>query len=470
MRVFSADNFGGNTFAFGYHGEYFQDSDTPFQGDNEFYRQRLGLNYGLTKYLEFFVEGVSTVNNTTNSTTPYGYYGYDNEETYLSIGDINAGGKITLPLAKAFKLAVEGSVQTYSDFEGNNFEGTSYGIRGLATLNLGAMMFNGTPVLAHFNYQYLYNNSYDIIEKTGNYAYRYLGITQYDRMNYGAALELQAGIFNPFIEWTLSQPLSSKIEIEEYPNVITLGAKFNPGEERRLSLNAGVDFGLTQYNTYDLERTPQYSFVFGLAYILGGQRTGKPLPQPVAMSNSNDMSSGVAKDAEATNKIKQQILEGETTPEGMKGPIREEVEQEYALKSDEQDMSNRIDMAYEVDEDVKEELSVEYPETESKSELVSSKNVNDKDTVSVKESINVSTDDDIEFETKVKFKKKNNKESYAKKATKNLPGSKKSSSVVSEDLVSEIEEKAKEKKKNAETVPVEDLEEEFFKEIDAEEE
>jgi len=259
------------------------------------------------------------------------YYGFHNRSVSNSrgrpkllelLGDMNLGVKGFMPPAPNRLFNFGGELEMHllmgSGFVGPDGGGTSFALRGLATIDANNRLDpkERIPVRGHVNLGYKFDNSAKLVRdlentpapqgRGGNISRieRFgLGINRTDFFQAAFGAEYVNPIVRPFLEWTIDIPvnrkgytcnindaaaqgdycLKEKQGIGIAPSRLTIGTRVFPWQGRGLSGLLAFDIGTTATKTFIDETSPElpWNFWFGLAYAVDTEPP-KPIIQKVA--------------------------------------------------------------------------------------------------------------------------------------------------------------------------------------------
>lgn len=279
FRMLTADSAPAGTFSLGLFGEFFSGADVVRQGDdNSRFVGRLALTYTPIEWLEVHAS-LSGQGNANSHADPV---------LIQTLGDLQIGAKgfadVGSGLAAGGALAL--NVFNAEDAVGLDFSATSIDIRGL--LDYSLQKSAGVPLDFHLNLGVFIDNTPELfttddgrileLQRVERFAH---SVSDYHRFNIGLGVEAPLEYVTPFVEWNLGIPFGpddlndcatvlvpcpGDAGFSSFPDVLTLGVKGTPLDN--LSLNLGVDIGLTSDEATGIPAVAPYNVLFGLAYLV----------------------------------------------------------------------------------------------------------------------------------------------------------------------------------------------------------
>jgi len=284
FRLITADGLPAQTIGLGMHGEYFTATDVVRAGDdNQRFVGTLTLSYAPLDFLEVF--GSLSARGNANT--------YAEPELIQSLGDVQLGAKAYGQVADGFSLggALGLVFLNSSDSVGLDFSSTSVDLRLLAGYALADL-----PLAFHTNLGVYIDNSPNLfqnsegeilaLQRVERFAH---GVSDYHRFNFGLGVEVPVNYVTPFLEWNMSVPFGgddlnacdtavipcpSDAGFSSWPDVLTLGVRGSPVSN--LSLDLGVDIGLTSSEATGIPTQAPWNLIFGIAYNLDPNAAGEP--------------------------------------------------------------------------------------------------------------------------------------------------------------------------------------------------
>lgn len=212
-----------------------------------------------------------------------------------SQGDLTFGAKGYYPIADVFSLGADLSVRALTAVDASGYGAVQVRPRFLATVDLLGLP-DPIPLRAHLNFGYLYDGSDDLLDGAdalGPAEQFALGISEFDRLVAGLAVEVPVQWVTPYLEYTIEIPLG----YEATPGVVVEGSglapkqaldpidqSFRPAATRVLpqrltpgirvngldpfSFDVAVEIGLTPDQTAGVPPVPPYNVVFLASYVL----------------------------------------------------------------------------------------------------------------------------------------------------------------------------------------------------------
>ena len=246
----------------------------------------LGFSVVPDENLELFLTLTSRANRNSTSVP----------ELIQALGEASFGAKGFTGVSPGVSLGALGSVHLLNEQGELGWKGDATTVRVAALASIdGRAIDDEASVRAHFNLGYTLQNGHNLpggrtltaVEQFGG------GITEFDTIDLGVALEAFPEGVTPFLEYMVQVPVGTRIDTSEvcvegqpcpadegfssFPQRVSLGVagQVVPG----LSLRGAVDIGLQSTIVTGLPATPPYNVILGLAYDLGA-----PTAAPAALS------------------------------------------------------------------------------------------------------------------------------------------------------------------------------------------
>lgn len=278
------------------------------------------------------------------------------------LGDTNLGVKGFMPAEPDRIFSFGGELELWllngSGQVGLDGGGTSFAIRGLATLDLNNRISENEriPLRGHLNVAYRFDNSANLVQdlemrappegRGGERITRIerfgLDINRTDFFEIGLGVEYVNPIIRPFLEWTIDAPMNrqgyvcnidgardrgeSCLKLREgfaiAPSRFTIGARLFPWEGRGLAALAAFDIGTGATGDYIEEVAPElpWNLWFGLAYAVDTeppkpiiQRVEAP-PKPVAAPPVENFIQGTVREKGTETPVPNAIVRYEGRP------------------------------------------------------------------------------------------------------------------------------------------------------------
>jgi len=265
------------------------------------------------------------------------------------LGDTNLGIKAFMPYKPDRIFGLGGSLDLFllngTGGVGIDGGGTSFALRGLASLNLDNRLEQEKviPLRFHFNLGYLFDNSYAVVEELetteppegrGENISRIerfgLDINRTDFFEIGLAGEYVHPVIRPFIEWSIDVPVNRRDyvcnvnqaeargdlclgENQRFsiaPSRFTLGARLFPWKGRGLSLLGAVDIGTGATSEFvdEVAPEPPWNLYFGFGYAVDTVP-----PEPVVKKVEVPSTTPAAVAVEADQYVRGVVVEKGTT-------------------------------------------------------------------------------------------------------------------------------------------------------------
>ncbi len=233
---------------------------------------RTALTVGASMVVWDFVEaylGYSASANSNSRTSP---------TLIQSLGDMQFGVKLAHHFAKSFYAGVDLRLSTLSGV-GNQSVGrfaVAFAPRALITFDARELT-PYAPVVLHLTGGAIVDTSKDLVKQTLTASEEFaLQVNRFNRVTFGAALEIPLTLVTPFVEYGFEMPLgvpaggltapdNTKVDaFSTMPQVFTTGLKITAIKD--LTLLAAVDFGLARSVGLGIPATPPFNFVFGASF------------------------------------------------------------------------------------------------------------------------------------------------------------------------------------------------------------
>jgi OOP family OmpA-OmpF porin len=276
FHISTADGLPAGTLGLGLHGEWFSASDVVRNGDeNARFIGTLSLSWAPTEFLEAYFN-FSARGNSNNLAVP---------NLIQSLGDVWLGAKVFTEVSEGLSVGGDLGLRFLNSANdvGIDFSATSVDIRALLSYAL-----QDTPLAFHLNLGVFVDNSPNLFQ---NAAGQILPLQRVERfaqqvsdfhmVEIGIGVEVPLDYVTPFLEWNLGIPFGGEdlndcarvivpcpadAGFGSYPDILTIGVRGAPTEG--LTLDLGVDLGLTNTEASGLPAVAPYNIVFGLAYNL----------------------------------------------------------------------------------------------------------------------------------------------------------------------------------------------------------
>jgi outer membrane protein OmpA-like peptidoglycan-associated protein len=314
MRLVQAGMGAPGTFRFSLYGSYFGTSGylcnrehrcpvvtSGQQATDDDSVDRVGMNLGVSATLFPFLEAGFSLRNASTSNTR------SRPRLLQVLGDTTINVKGFMPYEPDMIFSAGGQAELLlvngSGAVGFNGGGTSFALRGLASLNLDnkSNPDDVIPLRFHLNLGYLFDNSGSLVEKVettpppagrGERIQRTerfgLDINRVDSFQVGLGGEFVHEFVRPFIEWSIDAPvnrqkyvcdeneaaehgelcLAKAQRLSTAPSRLSLGARVFPWAEHGLALLAAAEIGTGAISDFidEVSPEPPYNLWLGIAW------------------------------------------------------------------------------------------------------------------------------------------------------------------------------------------------------------
>lgn len=270
LRLGSADLGPAGLVRLSLTGEFFTKNDFPVTGaKNTHSAGTLAIDWTFHRYGEAYFAYAASANTNTMASP----------KLMQTQGDMRLGLKGGLEVFQGATIAADVAVTAYPGIGGQDVHKYAFGFipRLLATYDVRRRAPR-VPVRIHLNAGAAFDSTGDLVDKqspTPTSVQEFaLGINRYNRLAFGAGLELPLPIVTPFIEYNLAIPLSVSTLIgpdiqhidltSALPQDLGFGVKVTA--LRDISLLLACEIGLTQRVAIGVPATPPYNVVVGVSY------------------------------------------------------------------------------------------------------------------------------------------------------------------------------------------------------------
>ncbi|MBI5547349.1 MAG: OmpA family protein [Deltaproteobacteria bacterium] len=295
-------------------GEYFTQADFPvLNARNTRSSGTLALDYTILKYVEAYLSYAASANTNNRASPPL----------MQAQGDIRLGVKGSLEAFKGFKIGADVTGIAFPGIGAQEVRDYAFGVAPKLLVSFDARRYSAkVPLRLHVNLGVIIDSTGELISSshTTTPAEEFaLGLNKYNRLSFGAGIEVPLPWVTPFVEYGFGYPLGTENLVgpdlkavsatESMPQVLGIGLKLTAVKD--FTLTAACEIGLARYVAMGIPATPPYNIGIGFAYAFDplAKGTSKMVEKTVTVEKKVEVATAAPV---YTGRVGGQVLDAET--------------------------------------------------------------------------------------------------------------------------------------------------------------